>query len=115
MLSEGRSVVLFTAASDADRVDTFTSAEEQCRFRRLLSERAGQVLRRLADVSGVRRIVVAGSDTSSDGGRQLEIEALTFASHLAPGAPLCRARSRTPGRQDLNCLQKRPVRAGQLL
>ena len=105
-LSEGRSVVLFTAASQADHVDGFSSAGEQRRFRHTLSERAGQVLGKVADLSGVRRIVVAGGDTSSHGGRQLGIDALTFVSHLAPGAPLCRAWSRTPARQDLEIVFK---------
>jgi uncharacterized protein YgbK (DUF1537 family) len=105
-LSQGRSVVLFTAASPSDRVETFRSAADQLRFRHTLSERAGQILSRVVDGSGVTRIVVAGGDTSSHGGRQLGIDALTFISHVAPGAPLCRTWSRIPNRQNLEIVFK---------
>jgi uncharacterized protein YgbK (DUF1537 family) len=49
---------------------------------------------------------VAGGDTSSHAGQQLGIDALTFVSHLAPGAPLCRAWSQIPGRQGLEIVFK---------
>jgi uncharacterized protein YgbK (DUF1537 family) len=101
-LSQGRSVVLFTAASAEDRIDSFNSPEE----RHTLSERAGVILSRVADASRVRRIVVAGGDTSSHGGRQLGIDALTFLAPVAPGAPLCCAWSRTPGRDGLEIVFK---------
>jgi uncharacterized protein YgbK (DUF1537 family) len=105
-LSEGRSVVLFTASAAEDRIEAFSSAADQARFRHTLSERAGQILNRVVDASGVRRVVVAGGDTSSHGGRQLGIEALTFASHIAPGAPLCRTWSQVDGRQGLEIVFK---------
>jgi 3-oxoisoapionate kinase len=105
-LSEGRSAILFTAASPQDRVDTFNSAADQLRFRHTLSERAGQILSRVADASGVKRVVVAGGDTSSHSGRQLGLDALTFVAHLAPGAPLCRAWSQTTNRQGLEIVFK---------
>ena len=114
-LSQGRSVVLFTASSPQDQVKTFGSPAEQVRFRQTLSERAGQILNRVVDAAGVRRVVVAGGDTSSHGGRQLGIDALTFVSRIAPGAPLCKAWSRRPtpaGTGDR--VQGRPVRSGRL-
>lgn len=100
-LSQGHSVVLFTAASPEDRVGTFDA-----KSRHTLSERAGQILNQVVDASGVRRVVIAGGDTSSHSGRQLGIEALTFVSHLAPGAPLCRTWSQSPIRQDLEIVFK---------
>lgn len=100
-LAQGRSVVLFTAASPEDRIGTLDSQS-----RHTLSQRAGQILNQVLDRSGVTRVVIAGGDTSSHGGRQLGIEALTFISHLAPGAPLCRAWSHTPKRQDLEIVFK---------
>jgi uncharacterized protein YgbK (DUF1537 family) len=106
VLSQGRSAILFTAASQQDRVETFSSVVDQLRFRQTLSERAGQILSRVTDASGVKRVVVAGGDTSSHSGRQLGIDALTFLAHLAPGAPLCRAWSRLQGRQGLEIVFK---------
>jgi uncharacterized protein YgbK (DUF1537 family) len=40
--------------------------------------------------SGVRRILIAGGDTSTHAVKQLGLDALTFAAPLVPGVPLCR-------------------------
>jgi uncharacterized protein YgbK (DUF1537 family) len=101
-LSAGRSVVLFTAASPQDRIEAFASGAD----RHTLSQRAGQILNRIVDASGVTRIVIAGGDTSSHGGQQLGIDALTFLAHIAPGAPLCRAWSANPRRQGIEIVFK---------
>jgi uncharacterized protein YgbK (DUF1537 family) len=58
------------------------------------------------DRSGVRRVVVAGGDTSSHAGRQLGIQALTFLCPLAPGAPLCIAWSNNRERDGLEIVFK---------
>jgi uncharacterized protein YgbK (DUF1537 family) len=100
-LTAGQSVVLYTAASPADRVDT-----QDPMFRHTLSNRAGQILNRVLDQASVKRLVVAGGDTSSHGGRQLGIDALTFVAHLAPGAPLCRTWSMRRDRQNLQVVFK---------
>ncbi|TRW46703.1 four-carbon acid sugar kinase family protein [Georgenia yuyongxinii] len=63
----------------------------------------GAALGRIADGLGrlvdVRRLVVAGGDTSGFVARALGIETLRLVRQLAPGAPLCRATSRN-GRFD---------------
>jgi 3-oxoisoapionate kinase len=48
------------------------------------------VLREIAIHSGVRRVIVAGGDTSSHAVHQTGLYALTFVCSLEPGAPLCR-------------------------
>lgn len=62
-------------------------------------ERVGQALaatmRRIVDSTGVRRIAIAGGDSSGAVASALDISALTVASQLAPGAPLCRAHAAT--------------------
>ena len=103
---QGRSAILFTAASEQDHIETFTSGADQLRLRQTLSERAGQIFSRVAEASGVKRVVVAGGDTSSHSGRQLGIAALTFIAHLAPGAPLCRAWSYRGNRNSLEIVFK---------
>jgi len=40
--------------------------------------------------SGVRRVLIAGGDTSTHAVKQLGLKALTFAAPLTPGAPLCK-------------------------
>jgi uncharacterized protein YgbK (DUF1537 family) len=48
------------------------------------------MLRRLVVDSGVRRVLIAGGDTSTHAVKQLGLDALTFAAPLVPGVPLCR-------------------------
>jgi uncharacterized protein YgbK (DUF1537 family) len=51
----------------------------------------GRIARIAVEQAGLRRLVVAGGDTSSYAGRSLAIEAVEMIAPLAPGAPLCRA------------------------
>jgi uncharacterized protein YgbK (DUF1537 family) len=66
----------------------------------------GSLLLELVRQSGVRRVVIAGGDTSSHAVRQLGIQALTFAGLLTPGAPLCRAHSTDPAINGLELVLK---------
>jgi uncharacterized protein YgbK (DUF1537 family) len=51
--------------------------------------------------AGVRRVAVAGGDTSGYVARALGIESLEFIAPLAPGSPLCRARFTTADRPEI--------------
>lgn len=82
-LSEGRSVILYSALGGDDRVEIDD--------RPGLASAMGKLLRNVILISGIRRVVVAGGDTSSHAAQELGITALTFAAPLARGAPLCRA------------------------
>ena len=84
-LSEGRSIVLYTALGLAD-CGGMPHGEE-------LGSYLGSLLRELLMRSGARRALVAGGDTSSHAVRQLNVHALTFAGITVPGAPLCRCHS----------------------
>ena len=82
-LQQGRSVVVHTnggAASPAQNL----SAEK-------LGTALGQIVREAVRQTGVRRVVVAGGDTSSYAARAMGIEAVEMLAPLYPGAPLCRA------------------------
>jgi uncharacterized protein YgbK (DUF1537 family) len=81
-LSTGRSVVFYSALGARDFIENIDRGE--------LASAMGRILRRVAERSGVQRVVVAGGDTSSYAVRELGISALTFAAPLAPGVPLCR-------------------------
>lgn len=98
-LGQGRSVVLYTAAGPEDHIALSDA-------RNALAENAGRVLCRVLDQAPVRRLIVAGGDTSSHAGKQLSIQALTFVCPLAPGAPLCRAWSEKPGRDGMEVVFK---------
>jgi uncharacterized protein YgbK (DUF1537 family) len=65
-----------------------------------------EVMRRLLDNADVRRVVVAGGDSSGEVTSTLGIAALSVAAGLAPGAPLCRAWSDTPRRDGLEIVLK---------
>jgi uncharacterized protein YgbK (DUF1537 family) len=80
-LKSGRSVVLYTALGPQRKDEKHGE-----RFGASL----GKTLRRLVIESGVRRILIAGGDTSTHAVKQLGLDALTFAAPLVPGVPLCR-------------------------
>lgn len=82
---EGRSVVLRPGAGD-------WSALAGEALGRLLGQVAGRIL----DATPIRRVVVAGGDTSGAVARQLGISSLRFIAPLAPGAPWCRVTSMHP-------------------
>jgi len=87
-LGKGESVVLFSAQGPDDpALLAGGGAEGQ------LGQAQGRLLHSILLRSGLRRACVAGGDTSGHVARQLGIFALEFAAVMAPGAPLCRARS----------------------
>jgi len=51
----------------------------------------GAIAREAAARSPVKRIVIAGGDTSSYAARAMGIEAVEMIAALVPGAPLCKA------------------------
>lgn len=63
-------------------------------------------LRRVIDASGVRRVAIAGGDSSGAVAGALDITALTVAAQLAPGAPLCRAHAEAAGMDGLELVLK---------
>lgn len=96
----GSSVILYSAASPGDRLPLDAAARER------LARRSGAILDELLTRSGIRRVVIAGGDTSSHAGPALQLAALTFLAPLAPGAPLCRASSPIPARNGLEIVFK---------
>ena len=101
-LRAGRSVVLHSAEGPADpaigelRARIAGSAHDGS----LLSERLGESLARLAGAlvreNRLKRLVVAGGDTSGYCARGLGLAALTMIAPAAPGSPLCRAVAEDP-------------------
>lgn len=84
-----------------------------------------EVMRRLLDRVALRRVVVAGGDSSGEVASALGITALNVLAGMAPGAPLCRAWSDNPRCDGLQIVLKGgqmgdvaffgSVRAGRLL
>ena len=92
-LREGQSVAMYSALGPQDCAGSFRGEKPRGEE---LGRRLGLLLRDLLVRSGVRRVVIAGGDTSSHAVRQLGIDALTYAGPLAPGVPLCRGHSADP-------------------
>jgi uncharacterized protein YgbK (DUF1537 family) len=88
-LQAGRSVVVYSALG---RDDGFvqTQGAEAIAFNRGLGEQLGAILRELVMREKLSRVLVAGGDTSGHAARQLGLSALTLATPIAPGSPLCR-------------------------
>jgi uncharacterized protein YgbK (DUF1537 family) len=65
-----------------------------------------EVMHRLLDRTDLRRIVVAGGDSSGAVASHLGVQAFTVAAGMAPGVPLCRAWSDNPRRDGLEIALK---------
>ena len=111
-LQGGRSPLIYSAAGPDDpAVTTFAAqaeaaglgvAEASARVGDALAE----TMRRLVAASGVRRLAIAGGDSSGAVASALDIAALTVAAQLVPGAPLCRVWSDAPGMDGMEVVLK---------
>ena len=96
--SRGVSVVLYTAAGPDDPAIAQARAvmSEGAHSARVLGSALGRLARELIVRTGLRRVLIAGGDTSSYATQELGVHALEMAAELTPGAPLCRAHSDDP-------------------
>ncbi len=96
-LQEGRSVIVHTSlGADDERIAQASEllAQQQIdksETTRLLGSYLGNIAKEAAAHTDLKRIVIAGGDTSSYAARAMGIEAVEMISPLAPGAPLCKA------------------------
>lgn len=91
VLRKGRSPLVYTALGPSQ--DIGVKLDEGTDARHRIGRALGQILRRLVELQNLKRVVVAGGDTSSHALRELDIEALTMLVPLrsTPGSPLCLA------------------------
>ena len=82
-LKAGRPTIVFTSRGEAAAP---RPASE-------LGTQLGRLAREAVAKAGVKRLVVAGGDTSSYAARALGIKSLEMLVPLVPGAPLCRAQA----------------------
>jgi uncharacterized protein YgbK (DUF1537 family) len=103
LLADGRSVLLYSAKGPDDasiarmRAGLAASGRNSVDSGRIIGEQLGLVCRAVLEKlekRRLKRIAVAGGDTSGYVLKQLGIYALEMAAPLVPGAPLCRAYSR---------------------
>ncbi|WP_141504523.1 four-carbon acid sugar kinase family protein [Paenibacillus luteus] len=102
LLEDGKSVLLYTASGAADpAIGAFRRALDACGYHsedssRLLGLILGSIAKSLIIDTKLKRIVIAGGDTSGYLTRELGIYALECMAAIVPGAPLCRASSQDP-------------------
>ena len=112
-LAAGASPLVYTASGPDDpAVLGFADVAASAGLSRATAAlRTGQALAQvmaglLDRVPALRRIAVAGGDSSGEVAAALGVDAVTVAARLAPGAPLCRAASAQPGRDGLELVLK---------
>ncbi len=96
--SRGASIVLYTAEGPDDPAIAEARAVMPAdgHSARLLGGALGRLARELIARTGLRRLLIAGGDTSSYAMQELGVHALEMAAELTPGAPLCRAHADDP-------------------
>jgi uncharacterized protein YgbK (DUF1537 family) len=87
LLQAGRSVIVHTTRSGSNK---HIAKKLKNNTAKILGTALGEVLRGAVEQSKVRRLCIAGGDTSSFAARALGIVALEMIAPLTPGAPLCR-------------------------
>ena len=96
-LGRGQSVIVYTAAGPDDPAVAATRRRAAAVGRppaeagQYIGQQQGDILRQLLAASGIRRVCIAGGDTSSYAAPRLGIYALEMIVPTAPGSPLCRA------------------------
>jgi uncharacterized protein YgbK (DUF1537 family) len=94
--AERRSVLVHTAKGPEDPRRAEVRRSGIADTGRRLGEFLGMVLDRVFWDSDIRRVCVAGGDTSGYVARELGVRSLEFVAPIAPGSPLCRMHA--PGR-----------------
>lgn len=115
-LSDHKSVLLYSTLGPTDPAIAATNARltalgvDPKSVGARLGTQQGILLRELLEQTGLRRVCVAGGDTCGHAARQLDIYALEIVIPVAPGSPLCRARSHNPAFDGLEI----SLKAGQV-
>jgi uncharacterized protein YgbK (DUF1537 family) len=102
-LSSGNSVLIYSASGPDDPSIRATRERLAASSRaiagntaKVLGAEMGRMTRELLAQSGLRRVVIAGGDTSSYATQELGLYGLEMLAELTPGAPLCRGYSNDP-------------------
>ena len=102
----GKSPLIYSAAGPAS--DQGAALRAISNGREILSKSLGCIARKLVEEFKLKRLVIAGGDTSSHALGELDIHALTtrFPLVKTPGSPLCLAHSKIPAFNGLEIAMK---------
>ncbi|MBG1232423.1 four-carbon acid sugar kinase family protein [Aestuariivirga litoralis] len=106
LMSEGKSPLIYSASGPSS--DQGEALKAIPKGRETLSKTLGSIARKLISEFKLKRLVIAGGDTSSHALGELDIYALTTRFPLVetPGSPLCLARSASPDFDGLEVAMK---------
>ena len=111
-LASGRSPLVYSAMGPDDSAVTGfegwvkSAGLERAQAAEAIGDALAEVMKQLLDRSDLRRVVVAGGDSSGAVASHLGVQALTVLAGLRPGAPLCRAWSDDARRDGLELVLK---------
>lgn len=88
LVQKGHHLIIHTNGSKTNVQATLSSEK--------LGKALGLIAKKVVSESEVKRVVIAGGDTSSYAARAMEIEAVEMIAPLVAGAPVCKARSANP-------------------
>lgn len=94
LIQLGKNVIVHTSNGDDDPRLTKTRGrmlKSGAQSARILGTALGLIAKEVAGQTDLKRILIAGGDTSGFAARAMGIEAVEMICPLAPGAPLCRA------------------------
>ena len=101
-LRAGRNVLAYTHAPDGSAADAVPAQ----RIAQATAALAAEVVKRMAKSAPLRRIGVAGGDTSSHVAQALGLWGLSYKTTMAPGVTLSRAHSEDPALDGLELMLK---------
>ncbi|WP_080872597.1 four-carbon acid sugar kinase family protein [Oceanobacillus timonensis] len=99
LVDEGKSVIVYSALGpddisiDETREYLQSIGKEPSNSGQLLGEQFGTLIKTTVENTTLKRIVIAGGDTSSYATLKMNIYALEMIRSIAPGAPLCKSYS----------------------
>ncbi|MFC5652501.1 four-carbon acid sugar kinase family protein [Paenibacillus solisilvae] len=103
ILNEGDSVVLYTALGPEDEAIADTREQfskrgiEGSQTGEFIGRRLGQWTKHIMCKAGLRRVIIAGGDTSGFVTSEMGIYGMEMLISISPGAPLCRVYSEDAG------------------
>ncbi|WEG11724.1 four-carbon acid sugar kinase family protein [Pullulanibacillus sp. KACC 23026] len=112
LLAKGKSVLMYSAFGDNDP-DILTTKKgleangmDPKETGHLFGEQLGKMSQEIIRKQKIKRVIIAGGDTSGYVLKELDIYAMEMISPVSPGAPLCKAYSYDPNFDDLQiCLK----------
>lgn len=99
LIKEGKSVILYTAMGPEDEAISATRelfnqlGIPEYQSGELIGRQLGKWTREVIEATDIRRVIVAGGDTSGFATREMGVYGLEMLMPISPGAPLCKAYS----------------------